>query len=95
MKRRNINRILFAPLFIVLFVLTACSSSAQTGSSVQQPRGDQLKVLATTTIVADVVSRVGGELIDLSVLLPVGTDPHSFEPTPQDISKVSKLIWYS
>ena len=89
-KRRNINRIMFVPLLAVLLVLSACSSPAQTAPTGQQPGGDQLKVLATTTIVADVVSQVGGDLIELSVLLPVGTDPHSFDPTPQDISKVSE-----
>jgi ABC-type Zn uptake system ZnuABC Zn-binding protein ZnuA len=90
MEKQNINRILFMPLLAVLVFLSACSSSAQTASIDQQHSGDRLKVLATTTIVADVVSRVGGDLIDLSVLLPVGTDPHSFDPTPQDISKVSE-----
>ena len=41
-------------------------------------------VVATTTIVGDVVSRVGGDAIDLVILLPVDADPHAFEPTPQD-----------
>jgi len=45
--------------------------------------------VATTTIVGDVVSRIGGDQIDLSVLLPVGIDPHSFDPTPQDIALIS------
>ena len=85
----NFNRI-FTPLLVVLFVLTACSSPAEISSTGQQRSGDRIKVLATTTIVADVVAQVGGDLIDLSVLLPVGTDPHSFDPTPQDISKVSE-----
>lgn len=43
-----------------------------------------VQVVATTTIVADVVSRVGGDAIDLTILLPVNADPHAFEPTPQD-----------
>lgn len=51
--------------------------------------GQKLKVLATTTIVADLVRRVGGNAIDLTTLLPVGSDPHSFEPTPQDIATAS------
>jgi ABC-type Zn uptake system ZnuABC Zn-binding protein ZnuA len=90
MEKRNNNRIMFVALLAVLVVLTACSSPTQTVSTGQQPGVDRLKVLATTTIVADVVSKVGGDLIDLNVLLPVGTDPHSFDPTPQDISKVSE-----
>jgi ABC-type Zn uptake system ZnuABC Zn-binding protein ZnuA len=46
-------------------------------------------VVATTSIVADVVAQVGGDLIDVSVLIPVGADPHAFEPTPQDVVAVS------
>jgi len=43
-----------------------------------------VRVVATTTIIGDVVARIGGEEIDLTVLFPVGVDPHAFEPTPRD-----------
>lgn len=52
-------------------------------------RGDKLAVVATTTIVGDVVAQVGGDAIDLTVLLPVGADPHVFDPSPQDMAKVT------
>ncbi|GAB4445547.1 MAG: hypothetical protein Kow0031_28110 [Anaerolineae bacterium] len=51
--------------------------------------GEKLKVVATTTIVGDLVRQVGGDAIELTVLLPVGSDPHSFEPSPQDIATAS------
>ena len=35
------------------------------------------------------VSQIGGENIQLTVLLPIGADPHSFDPTPQDVAKVA------
>jgi ABC-type Zn uptake system ZnuABC Zn-binding protein ZnuA len=68
-----------------MLTLTACS--APTGESSASPAA--LKVVATTTIVGDIVKNIGGEQIDLSVLLPLGTDPHNFEPSPQDIALVS------
>jgi len=52
--------------------------------------GELLRVVATTTIVADVVSHVGGEQIELTTLLPPGADPHTFEPTPQDAVAVAQ-----
>jgi manganese/iron transport system substrate-binding protein len=52
-------------------------------------KGEKLKVVATTSIVADIVKNIGGDLIDLSLLLPVGTDPHSFQPTPRDLATVA------
>jgi manganese/iron transport system substrate-binding protein len=51
--------------------------------------GEKLKVMATTSIVADVVRTVGGDRIVLGVLMPVGTDPHAFEPTPQDAADIA------
>lgn len=46
--------------------------------------GRKLAVVATTTIAADVVSNVGGELIELTGLFPLGSDPHTYEATPSD-----------
>lgn len=69
-------------LFISTLLLTACAGNAA------PPSGD-LKVVASTTIVGDVVSQVGGDLIDLTVLFPPGADPHTFEPRPQDIAAIS------
>jgi manganese/iron transport system substrate-binding protein len=61
--------------------------------SCQQPavltKGTGLKVVATTSLVGDVVSQVGGDKIQLEVLLPLGTDPHSFSPTPRDASIIA------
>lgn len=68
----------------LIFSLSACSGQSQDSSS------DKLKVVATTTIVADVVRQVGGEMIELDVLLPLGTDPHTFNPTPQDLAMISQ-----
>ncbi|MCS6906264.1 MAG: metal ABC transporter substrate-binding protein [Anaerolineales bacterium] len=55
-----------------------------------QPGQAKLRVVATTTIVGDVVANVAGDAIELSVLLPSGADPHLFNPTPQDVAKVSQ-----
>ncbi len=70
---------------LTILTLTACSQS-----EVQPSNQDKLKVVATTNIVGDVVAQVGGDLIVVDVLLPVGTDPHGFDPTPQDIAKVAE-----
>ncbi len=47
--------------------------------------GTQISIVATTTIIGDVVERIGGENIALTVLIPPGVDPHAFEPTPRDM----------
>lgn len=72
-------------LLAATLALTACGQRAP-----EAVAGDRLRVVATTTIVGDVVKQIGGDAITLRVLLPVGADPHSFEPTPQDIATVSR-----
>ena len=47
--------------------------------------GSRLQVVASTNIIADVVAKVGGDSIDIFNLIPIGADPHSFEPTPRDL----------
>ncbi len=49
----------------------------------------KLQVVATTTIIGDMVRNVGGDMIDLTVMLPVGSDPHTFAPTPRDAASVA------
>lgn len=57
-------------------------------SPVARGEGEPLRVVATTTIVGDVVARVGGDAIELMGLLPPGADPHTYEPTPTDMTTV-------
>ena len=85
------NRILVLLLsIVVILVLVACGYQENLASIEGSESGETLKVVATTSIVGDVVSQVGGDQIEVSVLLPIGTDPHGFNPTPQDIAKVSE-----
>lgn len=51
--------------------------------------GAPLRVIATTSIIGDVVAQVGGETIDLTVLMEPGQDPHSYEPAAQDLTAVA------
>jgi len=83
-----LNRItiyIWTILWLIALVLAACSQSQPEGEN-----SDRLKVVATTSIVGDVVSNVGGESIDLVVLLPLGVDPHGYDPTPKNIVKISE-----
>lgn len=54
-------------------------------TAVELAAGERLQVVASTNIVADIVAQIGGDRIDLVPLLPIGADPHSFTPTPQDL----------
>jgi ABC-type Zn uptake system ZnuABC Zn-binding protein ZnuA len=49
-----------------------------------------MQVVAVETFLADIVQNVAGDRLNVGVLMPLGADPHSFEPTPQDIVRVAK-----
>lgn len=78
---------------MLVFILMSGLASCQQPSSIT-PEG-RLKVIATTSLIGDVVSNVGGEKIFVDVLLPLGTDPHSFSPTPKDAAELAdaKLVF--
>ncbi|MEX1071862.1 MAG: metal ABC transporter substrate-binding protein, partial [Anaerolineales bacterium] len=63
-------------------LLAACGSSPG-------PSSGKLEVVVTTTILGDVVGAVGGENIDITVLLPAEADPHAYEPAPRDAALIS------
>lgn len=77
------NRFTAILILIIAFLLVGCS-----GASIR-PNPDGLKVVATTTIVGDVVRQIGGDKISLEVLFPIGADPHTFEARPQDVIAIS------
>lgn len=49
----------------------------------------RLHVVATTSILGDVVAQVGGEHIELLVLMEPGQDPHSYELSARDLTAVA------
>jgi len=54
-------------------------------SPVSLEQGEKLRVVATTSLIADVVANVGGDRIELAQLIPTGADPHGFTPAPRDV----------
>jgi ABC-type Zn uptake system ZnuABC Zn-binding protein ZnuA len=78
-------------LFLILTtsLFTACAQASTQTFSGEVDDG-KLKLVATTSIVGDVVENIAGETTELVILLPLGLDPHGFEPTPQDIALVSE-----
>ena len=49
-----------------------------------------IKVIATTSIIGDVVSQIGGEFVDLITLMEEGQDPHSFVSSVSDLRSVAE-----
>lgn len=83
--RRSFDTLIVVTLFCLLAgLLSACAGTAF-GSGESTP-----DILVTTTILADITRNVAGDRFSVGSLLPDGTDPHSYQPTPQDTAKISK-----
>ena len=68
----------------------ACGAPASApGASSPEATGHRPRVVATTTIIGDVVASIGGDRIELAVLLPIGVDPHGFTPTSREVATVA------
>ncbi len=50
----------------------------------------RVQVVATTAMIGDAVKAVGGDRVNVEVLLGQGVDPHLYKPTRADIAKMSK-----
>ncbi|WP_152190940.1 anchored repeat ABC transporter, substrate-binding protein [Georgenia satyanarayanai] len=58
------------------------------GTPADRSAVDELSVLATTGILADLARHVVGDRMDVVQLVPTGADPHSYEPTLRDVRSV-------
>lgn len=59
------------------------SREPENGNTGERP----LKVAATLFPYYDFARQIGGDVIDLELIVPAGMDSHSFEPTPADMRK--------
>lgn len=48
------------------------------------------RVLATASMWQDMCKVISGGLVDCDVIVPIGSDPHLYEPTPADLIKVGQ-----
>lgn len=67
-------------LLFAIFSLSISAASAHGG----------LHVSATTSILADVASRIGSPQIEVYPLVPANADVHAYEPTTDDIALVAQ-----
>jgi ABC-type Zn uptake system ZnuABC Zn-binding protein ZnuA len=70
--------------------LTLTLTLAIASALVSCSEGSTPDILTTTTILADVTRNVVGDRQTVGSLLPVGADPHSYQPVPQDSGKISQ-----
>ena len=78
-------------IFNIILMLMTIPPLLLTSCGLSSPAVDEgLRVLATTTFLADITRNIVGERAEVESLLPVGADPHAYQVTPTDVAKVSE-----
>ncbi|MDC3201338.1 metal ABC transporter substrate-binding protein [Acidimicrobiia bacterium] len=88
MRKRPIYKI---GALILSVILIACG----TGTT-DEATSDKINVLVTTPMLGDFVNEIGGKNINLTILMPAEVDPHTYDPSPQDASKIADadIVFY-
>ena len=89
----NVQMLMIAGLLAAAIASAGCDRSGGGSAS-----GDgKIRVVATTTMIGDLVSRIGRDRITLKVIMGAGVDPHTFKPSPSDFAELAgaRLIFYN
>ena len=84
-------------LMVGAMLIFAFAATKGCTNSAGKAKSDKLQVLATTAMVGDVVKAVGGDKIEVTVLLGPGVDPHLYKTTRDDVAQIidADVVFYS
>ena len=87
-----VKKILLLLLICISCLLAACSIVAQPEKS-----GAKLRVAASFYPMAEFTRAVGGDRVEIFCLVPDGVEPHDWEPSPRDLTRLgrAKLFVYN
>lgn len=87
MKKRIIY---IGMLALVTGLLTGCQRNHSTEEIQGNIEDDKLSIVTTIFPPYDFARKIGGENVEVTMLLAPGVESHSYEPTPQDIIQINE-----
>lgn len=79
---------------IIIGVIVSILIGVVLFASFNSVSNDKKGVLVTIVPQAEMVEYIGGEYVDVTIMVPSGESPHSFEPTPEQMKKVAEATAY-
>jgi ABC-type Zn uptake system ZnuABC Zn-binding protein ZnuA len=81
----------------VLALLLAVTGLAGCRQPTASNPAERVRVVATYSVIADLARNVAGSRAEVRSLVPHGTDPHTYEPRPEDLRHVveAQLVFYN
>ena len=80
-------------MFIFTFIIVIISAISNTNNK----NKEKIQIVATLFPQYDFAKKVGGDKVDVTLLLPPGSESHTYEPTPRDMVNInnSNLFIYT
>lgn len=77
-----------ALLVLLLAVLASCSAANTRSTGTEQQGG--MPVVVSLPVFVSFVQAVGGNRVTVTSIVPAGSDPHSYQPTPGGVRAVAR-----
>lgn len=86
------KKIGFIALLLSLF-LVGCQDKSQSTKG----KEEKLQVVVTNSILADMTKNIAKDRVSLHSIVPIGQDPHEYEPLPEDVKKTTTadVVFYN
>jgi zinc transport system substrate-binding protein len=79
-------------VFILIFILACFSGSFAPPGNAAEP--GKINIMVSIPPQKPFVEKIGGEYVNVSILLPPGSSPHSFEPKPSRMLEIGNADIY-
>jgi zinc transport system substrate-binding protein len=83
----DINKLRILVLLLIVPLFCGCVSQDESPSG-------KVNVVTTIAPLGDFVTAVGGDRVEVTVLVPPGAEPHTYEPAPSQMKDVAKADLY-
>lgn len=95
-RKRFVQLVKILAITMIGLLLVACGNEEDTSIKEGNSKGT-LNVVSSFSILSDMIESIGGEYVNVHNLVPIGTDPHEYEPLPEDIKAASDadLLFYN
>ncbi len=91
LKIKNMKKIILSIQLMLVFFLLSAPAAAE------YKNVEKINIITTTSQVGDLVENIAGDAAKVTFLMGIGVDPHLYQPTRSDISKLNEadVIFYN
>ena len=89
----KLKRKLLAVITAAATVLSLCACSSESGYS--NSYSGKLKIISTVFPPYDLARQIAGDNAEISILLPLGSEIHNYEPSAKDMMQYATATYFS